>query len=215
MLEIGQEGRADAGRLERSMNIPLVVDMFFDEPEDLMHLGNFAFHAGDLADTHDPAPAVGQAYQLDQQADRGCDLTSNTRGAYGQPGHAYHLLEPLERITRRIRVHRRHRSFMTGVHGLEHVEGLLAATLADDDTVGTHPKGILDELALADLASALGIRRPGLHPQDMRELKLQFGGVLYGDEPLLRGNVTRQRVQHRRLAGSGAARDDQRYLPFH
>src|SRR5215472_7543130 len=156
MLEIGQEGRPDTGRLERSMNIPLIVDMFFDEPEDLVHLDDFAFHASDLADAHEPTPAVGHAYQLDQQADRRCDLTSNAAGAYGHPGHAYHLLEPLERITRRIRVHSRHRSFMTGVHGLEHVEGLLAATLADDDTVGTHPKGILDELTLADLAPAFG-----------------------------------------------------------
>src|SRR5215207_7563039 len=31
-----------------------------------------------------------------------------------------------------------HRTFMAGIHRLKHVEGLFAATLAEDDTFGTH-----------------------------------------------------------------------------
>ena len=43
---------------------------------------------------------------------------------------------------------------------------------------------------------------------DMRLLQLQFGGVLDGDQALLLRDEGRQRVEHRGLAGAGAAGDD-------
>ena len=70
---------------------------------------------------------------------------------------------------------------MAGVHGLQHVEGFLAAALAEDDAVGPHAQRVLDQLALADFALAFDVGRPRLHAADMRLLQLQFGGVLDGD----------------------------------
>ena len=82
----------------------------------------------------------------------------------------------------------RHRTFVAGVHGLQHVEGLLAATLAEDDAVGTHAQRVLHELALADFALAFDVRRPRFHAANVRLLQLQLGGVLDGDQALLVGD---------------------------
>ena len=51
---------------------------------------------------------------------------------------------------------------MTGVHGLQHVERSTVANLADDDAVGAHTEGVLDEVADRDLALALDVRRTRL-----------------------------------------------------
>ena len=73
---------------------------------------------------------------------------------------------------------------MARVHGLEHVEGLLAAALAEDDALGPHAQRVLDEIALADLALALDVGRPRLHAGDVRLLQLQLRRVLDGDQAL-------------------------------
>ena len=100
-------------------------------------------------------------------------------------GHADHLLQPLERVARRVGVDRRHRSFVAGVHRLQHVERLFAAALADDDAVGPHAQRVSHEIALADLAFALDVGGAGLQASDMRLLQLQFRGVLDGDQALV------------------------------
>ena len=96
---------------------------------------------------------------------------------------------------------------MAGVHGLEHVEGLGAPDLTHDDAVGPHAQGVAHEVADADLARALGVGRPGLEVDHMRLLELKLGGVLDGDDALAVGDERRQHVEVRRLAGAGAARD--------
>jgi hypothetical protein len=45
---------------------------------------------------------------------------------------------------------------VAGVHGLEHVESLGAAHLADEDPVGAHPEAVAQELADGQLALAAG-----------------------------------------------------------
>src|SRR5262245_2782474 len=97
---------------------------------------------------------------------------------------------------------------MAGVHGLKHIERFLTATLTDDDAIGTHAKGVLDKFALAYLAFAFGVRRPGLHSPNMWKLELQFGGVFNGDNSFLGRNVARHRIQQSRFAAAGAARND-------
>ena len=99
---------------------------------------------------------------------------------------------------------------MAGVHGLQHVEGFLAAHLADDDAVGPHAQRVLDQLALANLAFAFDIGRTRFQPADMRLLQLQFRRVLDGDQALLGRDVAGQRVEQRRLAAAGAARNQDR-----
>ncbi len=100
---------------------------------------------------------------------------------------------------------------MAGIHRLQHVEGFLAATLAEDHAVGPHAQRVLDQVALADFALALDTGRPRLHAPDMRLLQLKLGRVFDGDEAFLVGDEGRQRVEHRRLARAGAARDDGRH----
>ena len=63
--------------------------------------------------------------------------------AYGcqwerHPGEQHQRLEACQRVGRRVRVNRRDRTIMTGVEGLEHVESLRAAHLADDEPIRSH-----------------------------------------------------------------------------
>ena len=51
------------------------------------------------------------------------------------------------------------RALVAGVHGLEHVERLAAADLADDDPVGSHAQRVAHQVADGDLALALDVGR--------------------------------------------------------
>ena len=97
---------------------------------------------------------------------------------------------------------------MAGVHRLQHVERFFAADLADDDAIGPHTQGVDDELSLPDRALALDVRRPRLEPDDVALPQRQFGSVFDRDDAFLVRNEARQRIQQRRLAGAGSARDD-------
>ena len=48
---------------------------------------------------------------------------------------------------------------MSGVHRLQHVEGLGAAHLADNDAIWTHAQRIAYELTLRDLADPFNVGR--------------------------------------------------------
>ena len=89
----------------------------------------------------------------------------------------------------------RQRAVVARVHRLQHVEGLAAAALADDDAVGPHAQRVLDQVALQDLALALDVRRTRLEADPVLVLDLQLGGVLDGDDPLVGGNVGRQQIR--------------------
>ena len=106
-----------------------------------------------------------------------------------------------------LRVDGGQRAVVAGVHRLEHVERLGAADLAHDDAVGAHAQRVDHELALGDLAPALDAGRPRLEPADVLLLELELGRVLDRDDALGRADEAREHVQHRRLAGAGAARD--------
>jgi hypothetical protein len=47
---------------------------------------------------------------------------------------------------------------VAGVHGLQHVEGLAATALADDDPIGPHTQGVAHQIADGHLALALDVR---------------------------------------------------------
>src|SRR6476469_410413 len=162
MPQVGQESRPDAGCPERAVNITLLVGAFFDEAKDFMHLNDFALHTGNLSDADHPTLAIGEPLHLNQQPDRRRDLASNAGGTYRHASHTDHLFQALGGITRRVSVHSGHQSFVAGVHGLKHIECFLTSALADDNSIWTHPKGILHELALANLALAFSVRWPSL-----------------------------------------------------
>ena len=84
----------------------------------------------------------------------------------------------------RVGVHRGQRSLVAGVHGLQHVEGFLAAHLAHDDAVGAHTQAVDHQLPLAHRALAFDVGRPGFQAHHVLLLHLQFGRVFNGDDAL-------------------------------
>ena len=104
---------------------------------------------------------------------------------------------------------------MAGVHRLEHVQGLRAADLADDDPIGPHAQGVADELADLDLAHPFDVRRPGLERHDVVLLELKLRRVLDRDDALAGRDEGAHRVQRRRLAGARTTRDQDVELALH
>ena len=100
-----------------------------------------------------------------------------------------------------------HRTFVTGIHGLQHVEGLFAAHLADDDAVGAHTEAVTEQLPLADGALPFNIRRTRFQAHDVFLGQPQLGRVFDGDQPLTVRNVLRQNVEEGGFSGACASRD--------
>ena len=72
---------------------------------------------------------------------------------------------------------------------------------------GRMRRRVAHQVALRDLAAAFDVRRARLQPHDVRLLELQLGRVLDGDDALVVRDERRQAVEQRRLAGAGAAGD--------
>ncbi len=96
---------------------------------------------------------------------------------------------------------------MTGIHRLEHVQGLTASYFTDDNSVGSHSKRIADQHSDGDFPFAFQVRRPAFQPDHVLLLKPQFGGVLDGHYAFIVRNVGRQHVQRGSLAASCSTRD--------
>src|SRR6185437_15185085 len=94
------------------------------------------------------------------------------------------------------------------VHGLQHVQCLFAANLAEHHAVGTHTEGVDDELALADRAAAFDVGRASLKTDYVFLAQLQFGRVFDGDDALALRDKAGERVQQCGLTGTGTARDN-------
>src|SRR5579862_3669523 len=114
-------------------------------------------------------------------------------------------LEARKRVARVVRMNGGKRSFMPGIHRLEHVERLGAANLADDDPVGPHAQRVANQLPDPHFALTLDVRRPRLERDDMPLLELQLGRVLNRHDALIVRDEGRERIQHRRLARAGPA----------
>ena len=64
---------------------------------------------------------------------------------------------------------------MAGIHGLQHVHGLLATDLTEDDAVGAHTERVDDQLALTDRALAFDVGRARFQTHDVILAQLKFG----------------------------------------
>ena len=125
-----------------------------------------------------------------------------------EAGHHDHRFQTGQGVARRVGVQRGHRAVVAGVHGLEHVERFRTAALADDDPFGPHTQGVAHQVGGGDRALAFDVRRPRFQPHHVVLLQLQFGRVLDRDDALVVRDEARQRVEQRRLAGTGTAGDD-------
>ena len=110
---------------------------------------------------HD-APPVAEASRVNHDVDRRCDLRPDVGHGKVDVGHQRHRLEPPKGVTRGVRVRRRERPVVSRVHRLEHVEGLTAADLTDDDPIRSHPERVANQISDRDLAATLDGRRSGL-----------------------------------------------------
>jgi hypothetical protein len=122
--------------------------------------------------------------------------------------HKDQSFESTNGIGRRIGMTGRQRSVVTGVHGLQHVDGLARANLAHHDSIGTHPQCIPDEFTYRNLTGAFGIGWARLQTQDVPPGKTKFGGVFDCDNTLMVGDESCNGVEQCGLSRSGAAAHD-------
>ena len=61
--------------------------------------------------------------------------------------HQHQHFQPLDDFFGAVGVDGGHRAVVAGVHGLQHVDRFGTAAFADDDPVGPHAQGVLDEVA--------------------------------------------------------------------
>src|SRR5215213_5209273 len=196
---------ADAGRLQCAQNTIVLVHTVAPERKDLLHADDVLLHADQLGDVGNAAGAVTQARQLDDQVDGRGDLLADRLGGQVQVGHQHHVLDAADGVARGVGVNRRQRAIVAGVHRLQHVERLAAAALADDDAVGTHAQGVLDQIPLGDEPLAFDVDGPGLETDPVLLGQLQLGWILDGDDPLPGRDIRGQHIEKGRLAGTGAS----------
>src|SRR5687768_4559400 len=145
---------------------------------------------------------------MHDKVERRRDLLAN--GAHGQieARHEHHRLDPGERIAWRVGVDGAERPIVTRVHGLEHVESLSAANLADDDAIRSHAERVAYELSNRDLALPLDVLRSCLEAKDMLLIETQLGGVLDRDDTVGFRDRGREGVEESRLARTRPAGDE-------
>src|SRR6478672_2624479 len=205
---MSQEARTHARRLKMSLHCPVGRRSGANELEDFLHLNDVALEARDFGNRGDFAPATRLALQLHDELNGFGDLAPNRSHRHRQTCHTDHLLQARDRVAGRVGVNCRHRTFVTGVHRLQHVEGFFAAALAKDDAVGSHTERVFHQFALAYFALAFDVRWTGFHAADMWLLQLQLGGVLDCQQTLFFGNERREGVEHRGLSGAGTTGND-------
>ena len=165
------------------------------EQEDVAQDRSVRVIADDLGNLRDFPPAVRHAGLMDDEVDRGRDLSSYSLKRYVDRGHHHHRLETRQRVPRGVGVDGRHRTVVTGVHRLQHVEGLSAADLTDQDAVGAHPEAVAEELPDGQLAPPLNVGGAVLESDDVRVVDLQLGRVLDRDHALVVRDEPRDHVE--------------------
>src|SRR5436190_2155435 len=144
-LELLAELRADARRAELADDLAVDVRGLLEDEHVLQH-DRLAFHALDLGDVRDLARSILEAADLHDDVERGGHLLTDRAGGQVDTSHETHRLQPGEHVARRVRVAGGQRAVVTGIHGLEHREGLATTDLTDDDALRAHTKGVLDQV---------------------------------------------------------------------
>ena len=175
------------------------------EHVDVAHDRAVGVVAENLGNLDDLAPPVGHAGLVDEQVDGRGHLRPDGLVGEVDRGHHHHRLQAGERVTGGVGVNGRHRPVVAGVHRLQHIQGLAAADLADDDPVGAHAEAVANQLADRQLALPLHVGRAVLERDHVWVLDLELGRVLDRDDALHFGDVRREDVQCGGLAGAGAA----------
>ena len=210
----------ERGLVERRRHVPGGVVLEPEvgahaEQEDVAQDRSVRVVADHFSDLRDLAPSVRHPGLVDDEVHRGRDLGAHGFERNVDRGHHDHRLQARKRVASGVGVDGRHRPVMPGVHRLQHVECLGAAHLADQDAVGPHSEAVPEQLADRELALALDVGGAVLQGDDVRVVDLELRCVLDRDHPLVVRDETRDDVQGRRLAGAGAARDEDVHAAQH
>ncbi len=146
--------------------------------------------------------------RLNDQVDRRSELLPHRLQRQFDAAHRDHRLQSGNGVTGAVGVNRRQRTFVAGVHRLQHVERFRTTAFADDDAVGSHTEAVFHQVGRADPTLAFDVRRPRFEPQHVVLLQLKFGRVFDRHDSLVVLNEARQRVEQRRFTGTGTAADD-------
>src|SRR5664280_1755877 len=119
-LELLDELRTDAGRLEAALDLAL-DDARLLEDEDVLHHDHVAFHPLDLGDVRDTPRSILEPGLVDDEVHGGGDLLADGAERKVYAGHQDHRLEAGEHVARAVRVAGGHRAVVAGIHRLEHV----------------------------------------------------------------------------------------------
>ena len=147
LLELVEEHRAQPGRLEAPVDRAVRRERLDLELEDVLQGDHVGLHALDLGDRRAAPRPVLEPLDVADHVERRGDLLADRLDRQVVARHQHHRLETGERVARGVGVHRRQRAVVARVHGLEHVERLRAADLADDDPVGAHAQRVAHEVA--------------------------------------------------------------------
>ena len=99
---------------------------------------------------------LARPFLLDDDVDGGGDLPPHRRER-DVGAHEDHGFQTRDGILGGVGVDGGHGTGVAGVHGLKHIDGLIAAAFADDDAVGPHAQGVFHQIARDVAALALGI----------------------------------------------------------
>ena len=191
---------ADTGGPMPAYQIALRVlsDQLVDEQ--VLHDDHVTFQAHDLGNVGDAARTVAQTRGLDDDIDRSADHFPDRSRRQREAAHGDHRLQSGKAFARVVGMERAHRAIVAGVHGLQQIERLRSADLADDDALRPHAQAVLDEIAHRHLAFPFEVGRARFKAHDMRLLELEFGSVLTGDDAFVEIDIAGETIEERRLA---------------
>src|SRR5713226_120969 len=194
-----------ASGTEDAAHLAALVNAGAFKNENVLNRDHVSLHPGDLGNGEHLARTVGETRDLNYGVDGICDLLANRALGNVEVGHGNHIFDAGQGVERRVGVYGGERTLMTGIHGLQHVEGFLAAHLAHHDAIGTHAQAVDYELAHADRAFALDVGRASFQTDDVFLLELQFGRIFDGYDALRIRDVSGKNIENRGFAGAGSS----------
>src|SRR5690606_34168623 len=153
--------RPHAARHKVAAGPTRIVDAGLHVTVNVLHDHRFLLHADDFGNVRDTTHAALQAAGLNHEVDRAGNLLTHGLNRQFEAGHHDHGFHTGDAVARGIRVDRGERTFVTRVHGLQHVERFRTTAFADDDTFRPHTQGVADEIGRGDLALAFDVRGAG------------------------------------------------------
>ena len=167
--------------------------------KDVSHVVFAIDRSEQFADSQDTPNTALESRDVNDEIDAARDIVAYNWDGEIEACHRDHHFHTGQGVAGIIRVNGRERAFVAGIHGLEHVQRLGATDFTDDDSIGSHPEAVANQFALAILAMAFGVGRPGFHAHNVRMIQDEFGGILHRDDSFITGNGFGKCIEQRRF----------------